>query len=66
VAHRLRGQSLALSEDFYIISFGHDRLPGMGSGNRSESGVGIYYFDRWGIWNSFTRTQDGPAWIPYL
>jgi len=37
-----------LSEDFYIISFGHDRLPGMGSGNRSESGVGVYYFDRWG------------------
>ena len=37
-----------LSEDYFIIAFGHDRLPGMGSGNRSESGVGIYYFDRWG------------------
>jgi len=37
-----------LSEDFFVIAFGHDRLPGMGSGNRSESGTGIYYFDRWG------------------
>ncbi|MGQ9503831.1 MAG: HzsA-related protein [Thermogutta sp.] len=37
-----------LSEDFFIIAFGHDRLPGISSGNRSESAVGIYYFDRWG------------------
>ncbi len=48
-----------LSEDFYIISFGHDRLPGMGSGNRSESGVGIYYFDRWG---NLELLYEDPGW----
>lgn len=37
-----------LSEDFYLIGFGYEPVPGMGSGVRRESGPGIYYFDRFG------------------
>lgn len=37
-----------LSEDYYLIGFGYEPVPGMGSGVRRESGPGIYYFDRFG------------------
>jgi hypothetical protein len=37
-----------LSEDRYLVAFGYDRLPGIGSGQATEQGTGIYYYDRWG------------------
>ncbi|HPP53763.1 MAG TPA: hypothetical protein PK777_12495, partial [Thermoguttaceae bacterium] len=37
-----------LDEDRFLVAFGYDRLPGCGSGNGSEEGTGLYYFDRWG------------------
>ncbi|GAB4131908.1 hypothetical protein JCM17478_01380 [Thermopirellula anaerolimosa] len=37
-----------LSEDYYLIGFGYEPVPGMGSGVRREEGPGIYYFDRFG------------------
>ena len=37
-----------LDEDRFLVAFGYDRLPGCGSGNALEGGVGLYYFDRWG------------------
>jgi len=37
-----------LSEDRYLLAFGYDRLPGIGSGHATEQGTGIYYYDRWG------------------
>jgi hypothetical protein len=37
-----------LSEDFYLVAFSFDPLPGMGSGVLQDSETGIYYFDRFG------------------
>ncbi len=37
-----------LSEDFYLVAFSFDRLPGMGGGMLKDSETGIYYFDRFG------------------
>ena len=37
-----------LSEDYYLVAFSHDPLPGMGSGVRRDTETGIYYFDRFG------------------
>ncbi len=37
-----------LSEDHYLVAFSFDGLPGMGSGVRTDSETGIYYFDRFG------------------
>lgn len=37
-----------LSEDCFLVAFGYDRLPGIGSGHATEQGMGIYYYDRWG------------------
>ncbi len=37
-----------ISEDFYLVAFSFDRLPGMGGGMRQDSETGIYYFDRFG------------------
>jgi hypothetical protein len=37
-----------LSEDRFLVAFGYDRLPGVGSRQGFEQGTGIYYFDRWG------------------
>lgn len=36
------------SEDFFLVSFSHDPLPGMSSGERGDSHTGLYYFDRFG------------------
>lgn len=37
-----------LSEDYYLVAFSFDPLPGMGSGVRRDSETGIYYYDRFG------------------
>lgn len=37
-----------LSEDYFLVAFSFDPLPGMGSRVRSDSETGIYYFDRFG------------------
>ncbi len=37
-----------LSEDFYLVAFSFDRLPGMGGGMLKDSETGIYYYDRFG------------------
>ncbi|MCS7238649.1 MAG: hypothetical protein NZ899_10330 [Thermoguttaceae bacterium] len=37
-----------LSEDCFLVAFGYERLPGIGSGHAREEGTGIYYYDRWG------------------
>jgi len=37
-----------LSEDFYLISFSFDPLPGMGSRVNEDTKTGLYYFDRFG------------------
>jgi hypothetical protein len=37
-----------LSEDYFLVAFSFDPLPGMGSRMRRDSETGIYYFDRFG------------------
>ncbi|NQU20135.1 MAG: hypothetical protein HQ567_02550 [Candidatus Nealsonbacteria bacterium] len=37
-----------LSEDYYLVAFSFDPLPGMGSGELRDTETGIYYFDRFG------------------
>ena len=37
-----------LSEDYFLVAFSHDPLPGMGSGVKRDTETGIYYFDRFG------------------
>jgi hypothetical protein len=37
-----------LSENYYLVAFSFDPLPGMGSGVRRDTETGIYYFDRFG------------------
>lgn len=37
-----------LSEDAYLVSYSHDPLPGMSSGEAKDTRTGLYYFDRHG------------------
>jgi len=37
-----------LSEDYFLVAFGLDTLPGMSSGNKRRDSTGLYYFDRFG------------------
>lgn len=37
-----------LSEDFFLVSFSFDPLPGMGSGVYADTHTGLYLFDRFG------------------
>ena len=37
-----------LSEDYYLVSFSFDRLPGMGPHVKKDTETGLYLFDRWG------------------
>ncbi len=37
-----------LSEDAFLVSFSHDPLPGMSSGEGRDTRTGLYYFDRRG------------------
>jgi hypothetical protein len=37
-----------LSEDFFLVSFSFDPLPGMSGRTKQETHTGLYYFDRFG------------------
>lgn len=37
-----------LSENYYLVAFSHDPLPGGYTGTHQDSETGIYYFDRFG------------------
>ena len=37
-----------LSEDYYLVSFSFEPLPGMGPGVKDDNATGLYYFDRFG------------------
>jgi len=36
-----------LSENYFLVAFGHGKIPGMSSGGKRDT-TGIYYFDRFG------------------
>lgn len=37
-----------LSENYFLVAFSFDPLPGMGSGVKEDTRTGLYYFDRFG------------------
>jgi hypothetical protein len=37
-----------LAENYYLISFSHDPLPGMSAKSKEDTETGLYYFDRFG------------------
>ncbi len=49
-----------LSENYFLVSFSFDPLPGMSSGNTTDAQTGIYYFDRFGNLELLYR-QNGIA-----
>lgn len=47
-----------LSEDFFLVAFSFDPLPGMSSGVLDDTKTGIYYFDRFGNLELLYRDAD--------
>ncbi|NLH18244.1 MAG: hypothetical protein GX455_16840 [Phycisphaerae bacterium] len=47
-----------LSEDFFLVGFSFDPLPGMSSGTSEDTHTGLYYFDRFGNME-LLYSQDG-------
>lgn len=47
-----------LSEDFFLVGFSFDPLPGMSTGTNEDTHTGLYYFDRFGNMELLYR-QDG-------
>ncbi len=53
-----------LSEDFYLVAFSFDPLPGMGSGVVTDSRTGVYYLDRFGNMELLYRDKEISAMHP--
>jgi hypothetical protein len=53
-----------LSEDYYLVAFSFEPLPGMGSGVVSDSRTGLYYLDRFGNLELLYRDTDISAMHP--
>ncbi len=52
-----------LSENHFLVSYSHDRIPGMSSGGRKDS-AGIYYFDRFGTLELLYREEGVSCMYP--
>ena len=55
-----------LSENYYLVSFSFDPLPGMGPGVKEDTRTGLYYFDRFGNLELLYREQGVSAMYPIL
>jgi hypothetical protein len=53
-----------LSEDYYLVAFSHDPLPGGYTGTYTDSQTGLYYFDRFGNLELLFRRQGISAVYP--
>jgi len=53
-----------LSEDFYLVSFSFDPLPGMGPRVEKDTPTGLYYFDRFGNLELLYREEGISAMYP--
>jgi len=53
-----------LSEDYFLVSFSFDPLPGMGPKVKSDSETGLYYFDRFGNLELLYRQQGISSMYP--
>lgn len=53
-----------LSEDYYLVSFSLEPLPGMSARTKRDSATGIYYFDRFGNLELLYRRPGISAMYP--
>jgi len=53
-----------LSEDYYLVSFSFDPLPGMGPQVKKDTETGLYYFDRFGNMELLYRQQGISSMYP--
>jgi hypothetical protein len=53
-----------LSEDYYLVSFSFDPLPGMGPDVKQDTETGLYYFDRFGNMELLYRQQGISSMYP--
>ena len=53
-----------LSEEYYLVAFSFDPLPGMGPGVKEDTRTGLYYFDRFGNLELLYREEGTSAMYP--
>jgi hypothetical protein len=53
-----------LSEDYYLVSFSFDPLPGMGPKVKEDTKTGLYYFDRFGNMELLYRDAEISSMYP--
>jgi len=53
-----------LSENYYLVSFSFDPLPGMGPRVKDDTKTGLYYFDRFGNMELLYREEGISAMYP--
>ncbi len=53
-----------LSEDYFLVAFSFEPLPGMGSGVKKDTHTGLYYFDRFGNLELLYRDRDISCMYP--
>ena len=53
-----------LSENYFLVAFSLDPLPGMNSGEKRDTHTGLYYFDRWGNLELLFRDAGASAMYP--
>ncbi|MBN2271194.1 MAG: hypothetical protein JXN61_11305 [Sedimentisphaerales bacterium] len=54
----------ALSENYFLVAFSFEPLPGMGSGVKADSRTGLYYFDRFGNLELLYEDKDISCMYP--
>ncbi len=55
-----------LSENEYLVAFSFDPLPGMSTGQRTDTRTGLYYFDRHGSLELLYRDKEISSMYPLL
>jgi len=53
-----------LSEDYFLVSFSFDPLPGMGPDIKADTKTGLYYFDRFGNMELLYREEGISSMYP--
>ena len=53
-----------LSENYWLVGFSFEKLPGMSSGNNKDASTGIYLMDRWGNMELLYRAEGISSMYP--
>ncbi len=53
-----------LSENYFLVGFSFDTLPGMSSGEKRDTRTGLYYFDRFGNLELLYRDAEASCMYP--